>query len=54
MFIKIADVLLKNNMGIREVWQLHLFAAEIEGDEYEMLSEQGFVEGIQSLEIPDV
>jgi hypothetical protein len=54
MFIKIADVLLKNNMGIREVWQSHLFAAEIEGDEYEMLSEQGFVEGIQSLEIPDV
>lgn len=38
IFVRIADQIIKQNVTIRQVFQQHIFPAEIDGDAYELLS----------------
>ena len=54
IFVRIADQIIKQNVTIRQVFQQHIFPAEIDGDAYELLSAQGLIEGIIELGISDL
>jgi hypothetical protein len=54
IFIRIADEIIKNKVTVRMVWNEHLFPAEIDGEEYELLSPEGLIEGIRDLGIDDL
>jgi hypothetical protein len=38
IFVKLADQIIQLNVTIRQVFQPHIFPAEIDGDAYELLS----------------
>ena len=49
IFIRIADEIIKQNVSVRQVWQQHIFPAEIDGEEYELLSPDGLLDGMKDL-----
>ena len=54
IFVRIAEEIIKNKVSVRMVWNQHLFPAEIDGEEYELLSPEGLIDGIRDLGIDDL
>ena len=54
IFIRIADEIIKQQVSIRDVWQQHIAFADIDGEEYELLSPEGLVAGMEALQIDDL
>ena len=54
IFVRIAEEIIKNKFSVRMVWNQHLFPAEIDGEEYELLSPEGLIDGIRDLGIDDL
>jgi len=54
IFIKIADEIIKQKRTVRDIWQPYLFIGEIEGNEYELLSPEGLIDGMRELGIHDL
>jgi hypothetical protein len=54
IFVKIAEAIFKNKFTIRKVWLKNIEIAEIDGQEYEILSPEGFIEGIEELGLNDI
>jgi len=54
IFVRIADEIIKQQLTVREILQEHIFPAEIDGEEYELLSPEGLLQGIRDLGIEDL
>ena len=54
IFVRIAEEIIKNKVSVRMVWNQHLFPAEIDGEEYVLLSPEGLIDGIRDLGIDDL
>jgi len=54
IFVRIADEIIKKQITVRTVWNEYLYPAEIDGEEYELLSPEGLIEGIKNLGIDDL
>ena len=54
IFVRIAEEIIKNKVSVRMVWNQHLFPAEIDGEEYELLSPEGLIDGLRDLGIDDL
>lgn len=54
IFVKIAEEIFKQKVTVRMVLQQHIFPAEIDGDQYELLAPEGLIEGIRDLGIDDL
>ena len=54
IFVRIADEIIKQQLTVRQVLQEHIFPAEIDGDQYELLSPEGLLESCRDLGIDDL
>jgi len=54
IFVRIADAIIKQKVTVRMVWNHHLFTADIDGEEYELLQPDGLLEGMRDLGIVDL
>lgn len=54
IFVRIADEIIKQQLSVREIWSQHIFLAEIDGEEYELLAPEGLIEGMLDLGITDL
>ena len=54
IFVRIADEIIKQQLNVRQVLQEHIFPAEIDGDQYELLSPEGLLDSIRELGIDDL
>jgi hypothetical protein len=54
IFVKIADEIFKQKVTVRQILQKHLFPAEIDGDQYELLAPEGLIEALDELGISDL
>jgi hypothetical protein len=54
IFIKIADEICKQRKTVRDIWHQYLFIGEIEGEEFELLSPEGLIDGMRTLGIDDL
>lgn len=54
IFIRIAEKIIAQKTSVRSVFQRNIFHAEIDGEQYELLSPLGLIEGIKELSITDL
>jgi len=54
IFIRIAEEIIEQKTSVRAIFQANIFDAEIDGEQYELLSPMGLLEGIKSLNIDDL
>ena len=54
IFVKIADQIIQQKVTVRSLLQRHIFPAEIDGDQYELIAPQGLIQAIEALGIDDL
>ena len=54
IFIRIAEEIIQQKTSVRAIFQSNIFDADIDGEQYELLSPMGLLEGIKSLNIDDL
>lgn len=54
IFIRIAEEIIQQKTSVRAIFQNNIFDADIDGEQYELLSPMGLLEGIKSLNIDDL
>jgi hypothetical protein len=54
IFIRIAEEIIQQKTSVRTIFQSNIFDADIDGEQYELLSPMGLLEGIKSLNIDDL
>lgn len=54
IFIRIADEIIKQKVTVRQVLNQHIFLADIDGQQYELLSPEGLIDSITDLGIQDL
>ena len=54
IFIRIAEEIIAQKLSVRKVLQSKIFDAEIDGEQFELLSPMGLLEGIKELGITDL
>lgn len=54
IFIRIAEEIIAQKLTVRKVLQRNIFYAEIDGEQFELLSPMGLIEGIKELGINDL
>ena len=54
IFIRIAEEIIAQKLTVRKVLQRNIFYAEIDGEQFELLSPMGLIEGIKELGITDL
>lgn len=54
IFIRIAEEIIAQKLTVRKVLQRNIFDAEIDGEQFELLSPMGLIEGIKELGITDL
>ena len=51
IFIQIAEEIIDQKASVRAIFNRNIFEAEIDGEQYELLSPMGLLEGIKDLNI---
>jgi len=54
IFIRIAEEIIQQKTSVRAIFQNNIFDADIDGEQYELLSPMGLLEGIKALNIDDL
>ncbi len=54
IFIRIADEIIQQKLTVRQVLNQHIFLADIDGQQYELLSPEGLIDSITDLGIQDL
>jgi len=54
IFIRVAEQIIHQSTTVREIFKSSLFPAVIDGDEYELLTPMGLLEGVKDLGIDDL
>lgn len=54
IFIRIAEDIIAQKLSVRKVFQNKIFDAEIDGEQFELISPMGLIESIKELGITDL
>lgn len=54
IFIRVAEEIIQQGTTVRQVFERNIFGAEIDGEQYELLTPMGLLEGIKELGVDDL